>query len=208
MYTLYGSPGSASFLPHCVLEEVGAPYRLHPIDMSKSEQTSPAYLALNPHGKIPALGFPDGAVMWECAAIAMYLADQYPQARLAPALNDPLRAFYYQWMTHLTNSLQVTALRFYYPHRITTDSNGKAAVAEKAAQDVADLWTKIEKHLNANGPYMLGKDFSVPDIFVQMLSTWQEVCPDLYVRFPAVKRLSDLVSARPAILRIIEAHKG
>jgi glutathione S-transferase len=62
--------------------------------------------------------------------------------------------------------------------------------------------------LAAHGPYLLGDRFSAADIFAHMLSTWQQACPDTYERFPHVKRLADLVAARPAMQRVIQKHAG
>ena len=75
-------------------------------------------------------------------------------------------------------------------------------------EDVAALWGKIDAHLGANGPYLLGKQFSVADIFAYVMSTWQQCCPNTYERFPNVKRLADLVAARPAMKRVIEQNKA
>lgn len=209
MYKLFWSPGSASALPHAVLEETGAPYELHLVDTSKGQNKEQRYLALNPSGKVPALGLPNGTVISECAAIAIYIADQYPDAQLAPALNDPKRGSYYQWMMYLTNTLQANAMRFYYPERNTVNEIGKDQIAQKAAEDVATNWARIENELaKANHPYILGDQYSTPDIFIYMLSTWQESCPHLYDRFPSVKKLADLVGSRRAIQKMMKANQA
>jgi len=206
MYTLYWSPGSASMAPHGCLEEAGAPYTLQLVDTSKGEHQGAEYLKLNPAGKVPAMTL-DGTVLTESAAISMLIADRHPAAKLAPASGDPKRGAYYAWMLHLTNTLQPAMLEFYYPDRHTTSANGTEAVAAKARESIAAIWQRIDRHLAANGPYLLGDAFSAADIFCHMLSTWQECCPDTYARFPAVKRLAELVAARPAIGRVIAQNR-
>lgn len=206
MYKLYWSMGSASMLPHGVLEELGLAYELQLVDTGKGQHREAAYLAINPNGKVPALSLPDGRVITECAAIAMYLADQKPSAGLAPSLDNPLRGAYYQWMAFLTNSLQTAAMRFYYPERISTDPRAVGAIADQAKGDVAEFWGRIEAHLQLKGPYLLGASFTVADIFLHMLSLWRECCPDLCNRFPSVKKLANLVGARPAIARVLKAN--
>jgi glutathione S-transferase len=206
MYTLYYSPGSASMSPQAVLEEIGAPYKLQLVDTAKGEHQQPAYLTINPAGKVPALGLEDGTSMAEAAGICIYLADRHPEAGLAPAVTDSARPTYLQWFLHLTNTLQPADLRFYYSERYTADANGAAAVKARASEEVAETWTRIDRHLAAKGPYLLGERFSAADIFCFMLSTWQDCCPDLNTRFPHVKKLADLVSARPAVQRMLKSN--
>jgi len=78
----------------------------------------------------------------------------------------------------------------------------------KALEEVGVLWGRIDAHLRQKGPYLLGERYSAADIFCTMLSTWQDCCPDAYRRFPAVKRLADLVLARPAIARIATMNQA
>ena len=212
MYTLYWSPGSASVAPHCCLEEVGAAYTLKRVDTGKGENLNPGYLALNPAGKVPTLviaGTGDGSfTMTESAAMCMLIADRHPAAGLAPSIDDLARGHYYMWLMHLSNTLQSAMLRFYYPDRHTTAPEGTEAVAAKAQEEIAVLWSRIDAHLQTKGPYLLGERFSAADIFCAMLSTWQDCCPDTYRRFPGVKRLADLVKARPAIARIAAVNEA
>ena len=119
MYTLYWSPGSSAMAPHGALEESGASYELKLVNTDAGAHRDPAYLKLNPNGKVPTLVVDGGFVMFESAAIAMFIADRHPEAKLAPAPGELARGHYYQWMTHLTNSMQSAMLRFYFPDRHT-----------------------------------------------------------------------------------------
>lgn len=208
MYTLYWSHGAASLAAHICLEEAGAKYEAALTDMSKDAHKSAAYLKINPAGKIPALAVDGSFVMTESAAICMFIADRHPEARLAPAATDLKRGHYYMWMAHLTNTLQPAMLRYYYPDRVTTPGAATEAVAASAKQEIAELWGRIDAHLKANGPYLLGSQFSAPDAFAYMLSTWQDCCPGLYDRFPGIKRMADLVAARPAVARIMKINQA
>lgn len=206
MYTLYWSPNSASLAPHCCLEEAGASYALKKIDQGAGEHRSAEYLKLNPAGKIPTLAIDNNFIMTESAAMCMLIADRYPAAKLAPEAKDLERGHFYMWLTHLTNTLQPAILRFYYADRHTSAADGTKAVIEKAQEEVAILWQRIEDHLKAKGPYLLGDRFSAADLFCTMLSTWQDPCPNTYDRFPHVKKLAGLVSARPAVAKIIKLN--
>lgn len=208
MYTLYWSPASASQTPHGVLEEAGVKYELKLTSVDAGAHRDPEYLKLNPNGKVPTLVVDGSYVLFEGGAISMFVADRHPEAKLAPAPGDKARGHYYQWMTHLTNSLQPAMLRFYYPDRVTTDPKGEEAVKEKALEEVATLWGRIDQHLKDNGPYLLGSQFSAADIFAHTLSSWEGACPGIRDRFPAVKRLADLVAARPAMQRVIRQNEA
>ena len=97
-------------------------------------------------------------------------------------------------------------LRYYYPERHTADEGGHEAVKAKATEEIASLWGRIDQHLAAHGPYLLGERFCAADIFAHMLSGWQQCCPNTYERFPHLKRLADLVAARPAMQRVIQKN--
>jgi glutathione S-transferase len=197
--------------PHCCLEEAGAAYALKLVDTGKGEHRSPEYLALNPAGKVPTLVIADGSAMGgltmaESAAMCMLIADRHPGANLAPKTGDLARGHFYMWLMHLNNTLQPAMLRYYYPDRHTAGET--EVVVNKAMEEVAAVWSRIDAHLRQKGPYLLGERYSAADIFCTMLSLWQDCCPDTYRRFPGVKRLADLVLARPAIARIAAANQA
>ena len=89
--TLYHASPSRSSIVRWMLEEVGEPYDIHLLRLMEGDQSKPDYLAINPMGKVPAITHGD-AVVTECAAICAYLADAFPQAKLAPPPGDRLRA--------------------------------------------------------------------------------------------------------------------
>jgi|RhiMethySRZTD1v2_1073278.scaffolds.fasta_scaffold00069_14 glutathione S-transferase len=206
MYTLYWSPGSASMAPHGALEESGAKFELKLINTDEGAHRDPAYLKLNPNGKVPTLVMDGKFVMFESAAITMFIADRHPKAKLAPGPDEMARGHFYQWMAHLTNSVQPAMLRYYYPERTTADAGGNEPVTAKATEEIGTLWGRMDQHLSGHGPYLLGDRFSAADIFAYMLSTWQTCCPNTYQRFPHLKRLADLVAARPAMQRMIQKN--
>ena len=93
----YHNPQSRGRIVHWMLEEANAPYEVKVVDFEKKEHKSDAYLAINPMGKIPAIVH-RGTVITESAAICAYLADAFPAAGLAPALDDPKRGTYLRWL--------------------------------------------------------------------------------------------------------------
>ena len=95
--TLYHAPHSRSSATLTLLEELGAPYRLHVLSLNAGDQRQPAYLAVNPMGKVPAVKHGD-ALITEQVAIFIYLADLFANAGLAPQMGDPLRGPYLRWL--------------------------------------------------------------------------------------------------------------
>lgn len=92
----YTHPMSRGRVSRWMLEEVGQPYRTEIVDYGTTMK-APAYLAINPMGKVPAVVH-RGTVITENAAICAYLADAFPDSGLAPPHGDPSRGSYYRWM--------------------------------------------------------------------------------------------------------------
>src|SRR4029450_7778377 len=95
--TLYHAAPSRSSIARWMLEEVGEPYDIHLLSLSKGENLAPGYLAVNPMGKVPALRH-RGVIITEVAAICAYLADEFPKARLNIPVGDPRRGLYFKWL--------------------------------------------------------------------------------------------------------------
>ncbi len=94
--TLHYAPRTRSRTALWLLEELGQPYTLASFDINTGRHKQPDYLALNPMGKVPVVV--DGGVpVAELGAIAIYLADRYPAAELAPAIDDPRRPDFLRW---------------------------------------------------------------------------------------------------------------
>ena len=87
MLQLHFYPGNASLFPHMLLREIGAPFELKLVDRSQNAQKSADYLRLNPNGLIPVIVDGD-QVIYETAAVALYLADKHPEAGLAPPVGS------------------------------------------------------------------------------------------------------------------------
>ena len=204
MYKLYGSPGSASTAPHCMLEEVGASYTFVPVDIS-GEARDPEYLKLNPHGRVPTLVL-DGRAVFEAAAICAWLADRHPEAGLAPANDAPERGTYLQWMMYLTNTVQERMLQMFYPDRCTTHAEEAPHIADKARERIDESFGVVEKALKADGPYLLGEKASAADIFLSMLAGWHPDQDKLAEAFPAIDANRKLLAQRPGMAKALAAN--
>ena len=100
MLTLYFTPGASSMAPHIALHEVGAHFESQHISLAKKEHRSPAYLAINPEGKVPTLLI-DGRQLTEVAGILFYLAKRYPDANLVPTGDIEAEAQAISWMSFI-----------------------------------------------------------------------------------------------------------
>lgn len=199
MYTLYWSEGTASFAPHAVLEESGLAYNLVPVDISSNENRSAEYLKMNPTGRVPTLITPTGQVLYESAAISLYLADHHGLEDLAPPPDHALRGTFLQSLIYLSNTVQAFYRTFYYPERFTQSTDDRDAFRATAIANLYDAWESVEIYLEQNGPYHLGQRFSLTDIYLVMLVTWFKPMEDLLGKYPVIKQCFDLVAARPAV---------
>lgn len=100
MLTLYFSPGSSAMAPHIALHEIGVAFEAVPLSFAQRENRTPAYLALNPEGKVPTLLI-DGRVLTEVAAILFYLAKRFPEAGLLPQGGLEAEAQAVSWMSFI-----------------------------------------------------------------------------------------------------------
>jgi glutathione S-transferase len=146
MIKLYWSPRSRSFSAIWLLEETGLPYERVLTDISTGAQKAPEYLAVNPMGKVP--GLKDGdAALGEASAICAYIADRYPETKLAPAATDPLRARYLQWLFFSPGCIEPALIQIFTKLEVPAST----AAWGSAAQVFDALDAALQK-----GPWILG----------------------------------------------------
>jgi len=202
MYTLYYSPGTASMVVHLALLEIGAPYRLELVDFKSGMQRSRDYLRLNPQGVVPTLVY-EGRAHVESAAILLMLADRHPEAKLAPPRGTAAHDEWYQCVVNLSNSLAATYRNWFYPADLGAAEHPPAVRAALQAR-IEAVWTRLDARLSAAGPYLLGAEFSGTDLLATMLMRWSRNMPRTALEWPALKRLAELVRARPSWRRLYE----
>lgn len=205
MYTLHYYPGNASLLPHMILREAGAPFTLALVDRQANAHKSPAYLKLNPNGLIPVLEIAGEPPLFETAAIAITLAERHPEAGLIPPPGDPLRAQFFKWMLHLSNTPQATFVSWFYPFQAADGEAAQAAVKAKAAERLDAMFDRIAAQLG-DGPWLLGDRFSAADLFLFMLIRWGRSMPRPPRTVRALGALAERVLARPAVQATLAAE--
>ena len=204
MYKLFFAPGAASMAPHAALEEIGASRELIRVDLAKGEHRQAAYLELNPHARVPTLVDGD-FVMYEAAAIVMHLADRHPESGLAPAPGTPERGRWYQWLLYLSNTPQDAFMQYFHPDYYAFTPEARAQVKTMAERRIGAMWERLDAAL-ASGPYLLGEGFSGCDLYLNMLARWSRNMARPALAYPNLKRCIDLVRARPAVERMMQAE--
>jgi glutathione S-transferase len=204
MHTLYYAPGAVSLVVHWLLIELDLPHELRRLDLQAGEQKRPEYLALNPSGVVPTLVV-DGEALGEAAALVLHLADAHPAAGLAPPPGSLERARYYQWVLYLANTLQPAFRSWWYPTEPAGEANAEAVKAAVTPR-IEDIWQRIDAHLAANGPWLLGERLSAVDFYLTMLMRWSRNMPRPATGWPALRALAERMKARPSFRRLYEAE--
>jgi glutathione S-transferase len=189
--TLFHAPQSRSAGALVLLEELGADYELHVLDLQKGEQRQPAYLAINPMGKVPAIRH-EGVLVSEQGAVYAYLADLYPEAGITPAIGDALRGPYLRWLFYYGSSFEPALI----------DRSLKREPAPPSTSPYGDYETMLKTLTDqlAAGPYLLGERFTAADVLWGSALRWTtmfKLVPETDVVTAYIAR----VTSRPAFAR-------
>ena len=188
---------------HIMLEECGLPYRAHAVDIGAGEQFDPAFLALSPNNKIPALLDPDGPdgapiSLFESGAILLYLASK--TGRFLPA---DLRGRWsvLEWLMFQMGGVgpmlgQAHHFRIYAPEKIPY-------AIDRYTNEARRLYGVMNRKL-AKTKYIAGDAYTIADIAIfPWLRSWKNQGID-WADFPHLKGWFDEIAARPAVMRGVE----
>lgn len=199
MYKLFYSLNSASMGTRVILEEIGAPYELIQTNIDMDKPRSKEHLAINPNGWVPVLAWDQGA-MYEGAAITIFLSDRHPEAKLAPAIDDPSRALFLQTMVYFTSSVQNAFQLSYYPDRFVDSADDEPSAQQRGNRRLRETLTVIDEQI-ADNQWLLGDSFSAADIYLFMLTTWLRPGRGhpATEEFSNIKRITNNVMQRPSV---------
>jgi glutathione S-transferase len=190
MLTLYFTPGASSMAPHIALHEVGAPFESHHISLAKEDHRSPAYLAINPEGKVPTLLI-DGRLLTEVAGILFYLAKRYPDANLVPTGDIEAEAQVISWMSFIAATV--------HPAR---------ALAQIRGLDHTMAIYKLADQRLGNREWALGS-YSIADIHLfRLFWRFTNSLKPPAGSFPNLEGHYSRMMARPAVRRTIEIEQA
>jgi glutathione S-transferase len=200
MLKLYHSAQSRSTRPRWLLEEIGTPYEVVRLDISKQEHKTPEYMRIHPHGSVPALMDGDLA-LFESAAICAYLADKFPEARMAPAVGTPERGRYYQWMFYAMATLEPPVIEVFMHTVMLPEAERSAQAAEHGRTGFAAVADVLSNALQSKS-FILGERFSAADVMIGSTLAWSQFMGLLNGR-PVLEQYAQRLSARPAYQRAL-----
>ncbi|MCJ8214045.1 glutathione S-transferase family protein [Aeromonas veronii] len=199
--TLFFAPGSCAVAVQIALLETGAPFTARQLNLAAGEQRSPEYLAINPKGRVPALVTEQGTLT-ETPALLLYVAQRFPDAKLAPLDNPFLLARMQEVNSFLASTVHVSHAHGRRGSRWADDEQAIAAMQQKVASNMRDGFAQIEQHYLA-GPWVLGEQFSVADIYLFVVAGWLKSDGVEISEFPKVADHSQRMLSRPAVNRAL-----
>lgn len=206
MLRLFYTPHTSALATHIVLEEVGAKYEISLVDFSKDEQRHPDYLKINPRGRVPSLVTESG-VLTETPALLVYLAQLFPQARLAP-LDDPyLFAEMQAFNSFICSTLHVAHSHRMRGYRWADEPEAIEAMKRKVPHSVAISFEQVELHL-LRGPWVLGEQYTVSDAYLFTMAQWMEADGVDPSHLPKVLDHRNRMSQRTAVRNALRQELG
>ncbi len=194
---LFYRPGTCSLSELIVLEWIGKPYTL--CRVTREEQASPEFLALNPAGTVPVMRFGD-TVVYENNALLAYLADTHPELELAPRSGTLERAHLDQWLAYLDSGFHAAHFPFFKPGRFLADETQHDALRETSKQRVQEHLARLDKHLV--GRYtVLGPRRTVVDAYMAAMVRWGRKFCDYAKDYPDLDRYLVALDQDPGVAR-------
>ena len=194
----YTNPMSRGRIVQWLLDEIGAPYETRILSFEKGEHKTPAYLAINPMGKLPAIVH-RGVVVTETAAICMYLADEFAAAGLAPKIGDPQRGTYLRWFLFGAGAFEPA---------IIDKMLARSPVERKSAMGYGSYEDAVKTLETAvtPGPWILGERFSAVDVYVGSQVQFGFMTKSLEPT-PVLQKYADRCSSRPALQKLLQGAR-
>jgi glutathione S-transferase len=199
MFKLYYSPGTCARAPHIVLRELGLPFEAARVDLkTKVAEGGEDYRSINPKGYVPALRMADGGVLTEAAVILGYLADQKPEAGLAPAHGTLERYRLDELLSFIATEFHKGLGAFWNPK----------LPADYRAVLVNNLNSRLEylERILADKTWLCGSQFTVADAYLYTVLGWAPLFNIDLSRWPTVKAYWDRVDQRPAVRAAVAAE--
>ncbi|MBN8989565.1 MAG: glutathione S-transferase N-terminal domain-containing protein [Rhizobiales bacterium] len=205
MLKLYFAPGTCALASHIALAESGADYTVERIDFKTNQQQSPEYLAINPKGRVPAL-VTDRGVLTENPAMLAYIAQSFPQAKLAP-LDDPYAFAQVQSInSYLSSTVHVAHSHKGRGYRWATEESSFADMKKTLPKSMGAVFALLEQNM-FKGPWMMGETYTICDPYLFTLTGWLEGDGVDIATLPKVadhfKRMKD----RPAVQKALAEEK-
>lgn len=194
---LFYSPQTRAVIARWALEEVGVEYELVRLKFPE-EVKRPDHLQYNPLGQLPTL-VDGGQVVTESTAIALYLADRFPEAGLAPPLGQ--RGDYYQWCFYMNATVEPPLMQVFLHTMSLPEDQRDPERAAKGQAELNKVFAVLEERLSSR-EYLVGESFSTADLLVGATLGWI-ANTGLLNSFPHLSEYGGRVNARPACIRAV-----
>jgi glutathione S-transferase len=205
MLKLYYAPGTCALASHIALEEAGAAYTTERLDFKSNQQTSPEYLKVNPKGRVPAL-VSDHGVLTETPALLAYIAQSFPQAKLAP-LDDAFAFAQVQaFNSYLCSTVHVAHAHKGRGYRWATEESSFADMKRMVPKTMGACFALIERDM-LKGPWVMGEQYTVCDPYLFTLTGWLEGDGVDLATLPKVMAHRQRMAERPAVKKVMEDEK-
>lgn len=201
MLTLYYAPTTCALASHLALAHAGARFELVRVDFSSNEQRSPAYLKVNPKGRVPVL-LTDQGILTETPALLLFIAQSFPASDLAP-LQDPFQlAQMNAFNSYLCSTVHVAHAHRRRGYRWADDPAALESMRKKVPVSVGDSFALIEGEY-LRGPWVLGDRFSASDFYLLTLARWLEADGVDLGRLPRVLEHRTRMLSMPLVAEVI-----
>ena len=204
MIKLFYAPHTCALASHIALEEAGADYELAPIDFATNGQRKPEYLAINPKGRVPAM-LTERGILTETPAILVFIAQSFPQARLAPVEDHFAFARVQAFNSYLCSTVHVAHAHRMRGSRWVNGASAITAMQREVPQRVSECFGLIEQNM-LRGPWVMGDSYTICDAYLFTLAQWLEADGVDLAGLPRVSEHRHMVSQRPATKRAIAAE--
>src|SRR6202011_457846 len=206
MFKLYYAPGTCALASHIALQEAGAAYTTERVDFKNNQQNSPEYLAINPKGRVPAL-VTDRGILTETPAMLAFIAQSFPQAKLAP-LDDAFAFAQAQaFNSYLCSTVHVAHAHKMRGARWATEESSFADMKRKVPQTMAACFALIEREM-LKGPWVMGEQYTICDPYLYTIAGWLEGDGVDLAALPKVADHRKRMSERPAVQKVLAEEKA
>ena len=205
MLKLYYAPGTCALASHIALEEAGAAYTTERLDFKSNQQTSPEYLKVNPKGRVPAL-VGDHGVLTETPALLAYIAQSFPQAKLAPIDDAFAFAQVQAFNSYLCSTVHVAHAHKGRGYRWATEESSFADMKGMVPKTMAACFALIERGM-LKGPWVMGEQYTICDPYLFTLTGWLEGDGVDLATLPKVMAHRQRMAERPAVKKVMEDEK-
>ncbi|MCW8443341.1 glutathione transferase GstA [Fluoribacter gormanii] len=197
---LYYTKSACSLAVRIVLNELGLDFQDEEVDLkAKKTSSDENYLLINPKGAVPALSLDNGELLTENQVILQYLADITPGQKLLPSVGDLRRYHTLEWVNYVATELHKTLGMFFNPNLNEETKNIFMSVITMRLK-------YVNEHL-ATGPYLMGKDFTLPDAYLFVILRWAHYFKMDLSAYKHLEQFMNVVAERPAVVTSLQQEK-